>query len=259
MIRGKAYYYILRSIISPALWFMVLVLISTIGMAAMPQGSSSDQHQGTPGDTSVLPATRPLTSGIRAYGIELAEVERAYDATLFRVLSNFFEPGTFLPDVRLEVRARTTDIQTSSAEEAVRIVTSLPGMPYFEQQATPGGSSTTISRFFTGMELRRMHITIYVDTIYGEARLGFMKQLVMAAAKLEPTRGDRVNIISQPFPKDQLHPGTDLTSTELSKDTPDRKTSRLPLTLPEWLLVISSALLIFVIIYLAISFWKIYA
>ncbi len=269
MNRGT-FYYNLRSIISPALWFMALVLLSAGVVGAVPQGSSADQHQGTTGDASVLPATRPLTSGIRAYGIELAEVERAYDATLFRALSNFFEPGTFLPDVRLEVQARTTDIHTSTAKEVVRTITSLPGMPYFEQEATaPDRSGTTMSRFFTGMELKRMHITIYADTIYDGARLSFMRQLIIAAAKVEPTRGDRINIISQPFPNDRPHKSTSPTLTEVAKaadaksmlikDPTETKKLRIPLNLHEWLLVISSTLLIFVIIYLAISLWKIYA
>ena len=289
-------------LIASAFLITALISLSFCGMGPVAQATPSElQHRIAGKETGLSQPVRPLTATIRAYGIELAEVEQAYDATLYQVLSYFFEPGTFLPDVRVEAQARTTDVHTTSPEEAVRIITNLPGLPHFEEETTIAGSSvTTISKFFTGIELKRLHITIYADTSYGQDELELMQQLVIAAAKVETTRGDKVHIIPQPFPRERSQPGsgwkvttsaqtkkivragvdatdadaTDVDATDVdvtgvdadavvADDTHVRETAHIRLKrpvaeLPALVLLISSALLIFVIIYITISLRKRY-
>lgn len=259
-------------IMKPSLCLIAaLIFTSFYGMDTQAQATVSGGNRQTAKEehAGLTHPVRRLNSDIVAYGIELAEAERAYDATLYQVLSYFFVPGTFLLDVRLEAEPRITDIHTTTPEKAIHTITSLPGLPHFEEETTiPGSSSTSISRFFTGMELKRLHITVYADSSYVEGELDFMKQLIMAAAKVENSRGDQVHIISQSFPEELMPPGKKATAKLDGEkidgdDTHVREIFGLQMTrriteLPGLVLLISSAVLIFLIIFFAITLHKKY-
>lgn len=263
---------LLPSLKAPLLLLAAVLLFSFSGMATAAQAGPADQQQSASAADSKIQnaerAVRPLSSGVMAYGIELAELERAYDATLYHVLSYFFKPGTFLPDVRIEARPRLSETQTAPAAESAPSVSSLPGMPNYNGEITlPRLMVLNMPPAFTGLELRRLHITIYADTLYTTAMQEFMKQLIVAAVKVEPQRGDRVHIVPLAFPHEtyeQLMAAVKADTTTPDAEPPSKesikdKRLRKLFEMPGLMLAISSVLLIFAIVYLAVSLQRRYA
>ncbi len=255
---------------------MILFIFILLGMGAAQHGSAAS-------DTSGNPSTSPhrvLPRDVIPYGLELSELERAYDESLYRVLAPFFARGSFVADIRLEVEMRRTAAPvrttTSSSPAQAPPPSQLPGMPYNPSDAQPATRReevvVTAGAPSVRLELKRLNITIYADSRYSNSQLAFMEQLAAAAVKAEPQRGDMIRIIKQNFPDKTefpagiLTPGTaGMTGDEhqvllLEKSEKSKKFQPVrPLDFPGILLVSSSALLIFVLIYLMVVLNRRYA
>ena len=264
----------LLSLFKEHLVLLVTVLFfSFYGMVTAAQANAAGQQPVTSAADNSAPHAvrneRPLPSDILTYGIELAALERSYDATLYQVLAYFFKPGTFLSDVRMEVTVRTNDSDAahkagrSPAAMTMPQVSTLPGMPNFNGETTlPRLAAAERTLEFSALELKRLHITLYVDAVYTASMQEFMKQLIIAAVKVEPQRGDRVQIIALPFPRkthDQLVAVTESDTISVMDVTPppeeaikDHGLHKL-FELQGMVLAISSVLLIFFIIYLTVT------
>lgn len=214
----------------------------------------------------VLPM-RPLTKEMMTHGLELAGMEQAYDAVLYQELSRFFAPGSFRIDVRLEVRFHRDQPSRPSPAPAARQAngTVLPGMPFPSDETTvasvagqqPFGVAPSLR-----MELRRINVMVFADTTYRAEDLELMQQLVSSAAKFEPRRGDRVVFIPQAFPGKNIAKEVVEEEVIVEEEDPaamDDKAVDRPIDIRGLVLAISSALLIFVVIYLAVALRKRYA
>lgn len=243
---------------------VMFLIFCGMGMSYAQDGAVADRpvtdHTG-----QVLPM-RPLTKEMMTHGLELAVMEQAYDAVLYQVLSRFFAPGSFRIDVRMEVQFHREQPARQSPAPAERQVngTVLPGMPYAADESLitslqqPFGAVPALR-----MELKRINVMVFADTIYDAGQLELMHQLVSAAAKFEPRRGDRVMIIPQAFPRQTIEREIVIEeeiiveedeAADMTKEAVDKQVDIRGLVL-----VISSALLIFVVIYLAVALRKRYA
>ena len=254
-----------------ALFAYLSVLVLFCGMLMLPvhavlaQGSDGQgqaMQQGQPGHEEVLPA-RPMTRDMLSYGLELAELEQSYDRVLYQVLSQFFAPGSFGVDSRLEVQFHRHQPQPSPSAADAQNGLALPGMPLPTARTVASPSpqpGQAANRLPIRMELRRINIRVFADTMYKADDLAFMEQLVASAAKLEARRGDRVVIVPRAFPTKERPARIEVETTYREHiaeavDRPgrvDRLTPVRRLDLPGIILVVSSVLLIFAVIYMAV-------
>ena len=261
-----------------ALFTHLSVLFLFCGMVMMPvhasmvHGADSHgqaMHQGQAIQEEALPA-RPMTRDMLSYGLELAELEQSYDRVLYQVLSQFFAPGSFGVDTRLEVQFHRPQPQSPPPAANAQNGLALPGMPLPTARsiATPSPQpGQAADRSHIRMELRRINVRVFADTMYKASDLAFMEQLVASAAKLEARRGDRIVMVPRAFPTKERPALVEVKTTyreEIDKetDTPrpvGRLTPLRRLDLPGIILVVSSLLLIFAVIYVAVVLRRKYA
>lgn len=229
---------------------------------AAAEGGGGLVASGTGGQQS-----RPnVSSSPDGYALAVAAIEKEYDLNLYQVLSLFFAPGSFFSDVRIELqpapKSRQQGLSAPRATSDGRQAISLPGLPFFPGEAATPLSATGSSSLQVpgGFHLKRLLIFLVADSRYSEGELAFMKQLTEAAAKVDPRRGDEIIISTQVFPSETV---TTTLSEEVTETITARKrpvlTMRRPLDIPGTALIISSALLIFVVIYLAVVLHRHYS
>jgi murein DD-endopeptidase MepM/ murein hydrolase activator NlpD len=159
-------------------------------------------------DTISLPLVTPprwLSTEMISYGLKLAALEQLYDRHLLAALSLYLKPGTFMVDVRLELEPRKEDDRETAPDKLPDYQVDLPGMPFVPDHLIRSHLSglaafADFSNLVLPLELKRLHIHVQLDTVYDMEKTEFTKKIIIASAKMEKQRNDRLTITHQAFP-----------------------------------------------------------
>ncbi|MDP2423092.1 MAG: LysM peptidoglycan-binding domain-containing protein [Bacteroidales bacterium] len=203
------------------------------------------------------PLLRKLTKEMSTYGLQVAALEQKYDRYLHSVLSQYLVPKSYLVDVRVELEPIKANVSKPNPATQVVFDIDLPGMPFIPEDLLRRDmftepSSSGFSVFYSKLQLQRLVILVYVDTMYSAQEIAFVQQLVQSVAKIEPQRGDKIQILPQVFPsKPQISNAQELELTA-SNEMPTQKHSLIFNSLPGLILVVSVVILIIAIVLLLV-------
>jgi len=149
--------------------------------------------------------SRILSKDVVGYGFQIGRLEQEYDLFLNSTLRQYFKYRTFIVDVRFDF-IKAKDKMVRSIKQYPPEDQPLPGMPFIPDDIRRKFSPEDTRLFYNNdtepkLQLNKMIITIYADTIYSVHEIEFLKLLVNTSLKTEPLRNDTIKILKIPFPQ----------------------------------------------------------
>jgi flagellar motor switch protein FliG len=208
----KRYAWLPASIL-PASIPLASILLASILLASLLLPGELEARQQGGGATQ-----QPLSN------LEVTLIEQHFDAIVHDALGKHFDAGTILVAVRLQLVQQNTPAparqpaqQTSPAATQTPgtplAVDGLPGLPGALRRNEPGGVQPVVGMVSPSLgvenlrvsslprgEIRRMTIQVWADASLNDDQVRFAEQVIRAALKTEPNRGDQIvmNRISMP-------------------------------------------------------------
>ncbi len=161
-------------------------------------------------DTILLVKNEPVTKEYSAFEAVIPRydeqrriISQNYKSSLRNMLNNYFPASAYFicVDVKLEKQ-----LQEPDTDEYI-VDMHLPGIPYlqgnifrreqsgrFINDKTPGGGN-----------IDHLLVNIYVDTLFANDEINFLRKLVSMNLNLFPDRGDELNIEQMVFPRSALY------------------------------------------------------
>ena len=150
--------------------------------------------------------------------LQIASLEQAYDSQIIQILSNHFDRKKFFVDVNIDAEFITETVQTTGNQVVTRRPqTFLPGLPFLPdenlQNATPNPTPETVTNqnSFKSLQLNSIAVNIYADTSFSATDIQFMNRVSGFAAKIDPARGDVINITQLAIPDPSIKPASVIT------------------------------------------------
>ncbi len=138
------------------------------------------------------------------------DIEHRIGRELQRALEAFFDPNTFLTDVRADISKNIYSVDVPVLhrwEELRRADADLPGLPfvpeaYLRELQIEQEAEQIDKREIQFLDIERFEITLYADSLYSNEDLDLMSQIVESRVRLDNDRGDRFTIELQQFTKE---------------------------------------------------------
>ncbi|MCC5935444.1 MAG: hypothetical protein LAT75_12770 [Candidatus Cyclonatronum sp.] len=198
-----------------ALWALIMAPAIIFGAAAPPQQAGEAAAADT---LSPPPLSLPIGAGTQAEGspvvsvaaataLERSEREQRLDNLIQSAMANFFDPGTFLVDTKVNLEFVPVQrpegerpAEGSNGRTTIReSLPGLPGVPMYLLRPLDAPSDGNLTEFT--LELRRIEVNMLVDADFTSDEINFVDQLIRATAKIDDSRGDRVTITRSAFPQ----------------------------------------------------------
>lgn len=149
-----------------------------------------------------LPGTSDLSSENQR---ETTRLERYYEVQLKESLSNYYNEDSYLIDakVQLEKVKVPKEYKRSREREEPLKLNQLPGLPILPEGFTKTVDEDTVKpdKYSNALEIRQKVIRVIADTSYTADDISFIEELVRSEANLDLTRGDRVTVDQNAFPR----------------------------------------------------------
>ncbi len=164
--------------------------------------------------------------------IQIATLEQGYDSQVIQVIANHFDRKKFFVDVNIDAEFTEETVTTTGNAAVTQRPQNvlLPGLPFLPQenlQNTPQSTTTNEpvvnQNVVRRLQLNNIVVNIYADTSFSVDELDFMRQIAGFAAKINPARGDQINITQLAIPDPDFKP-IPIETTDITEQTAEPTT-----------------------------------
>lgn len=145
---------------------------------------------------------------------ELRNISQKYKSSLRYMLNNYFPPSTYF--ICVDVRPELQKQEPGNDEYIVDM--HLPGIPYLQGNIFRREQS---GRFINDRNpgpnsIDHLLVNIYVDTLFTNDEISFLRKLVNMNLNLHPGRGDELKIVKMAFPRRAIYKTEDIVTSDVS-------------------------------------------